>query len=109
MDARTNIATCLPGRHRADASAFGSVEKPKLLKEPELFKTSKPFKKPLYIPDSKPSGRHVAKDIAKMGGIPLLMTTLRGRDRPDGDGATVLGPAVAANLNPVNWNSHADV
>jgi dihydroxy-acid dehydratase len=105
MDARTNIEARLPNRPVAERFARSSFE----IAAPTTFTQRNLFKKPRYIPDSRPSGRHVAKDIGEVAGIPLLMTTLRGRGHLDGDGATVPGSAVTANPKLLNWNSDADV
>jgi hypothetical protein len=102
MDARTNIEARLPNRPVAERFARPSFAAPSTFTQPNLFK------KPRYIPDSQPGGRHVAKDIGEIAGIPLLMTTLRGRDHLHGDGMTVTGPAVTEILNPPKRKSHAD-
>jgi hypothetical protein len=102
MDARTNIEARLPNRPVAERFARSSFAAPTTFTQPNLFK------KPRYIPDSQPGGRHVAKDIGEIAGIPLLMTTLRGRDHLHGDGMTVTGSAVTEILNPPKRKSHAD-
>jgi dihydroxyacid dehydratase/phosphogluconate dehydratase len=102
MDARTNIEARLPNRPVAERFARPSFAALNTFTQPNLFK------KPRYIPDSQPGGRHVAKDIGEIAGIPLLMTTVRGRDHLHGDGMTVTGPAVTEILNPPKRKSHAD-
>ncbi len=104
MDARTNIEARLPNRPVAERFARSSFE----IAAPTTFAQPNLFKKPRYIPDSQPGGRHVAKDIGEVAGIPLLMTPLRGRDHLHGDAMTVTDPAVTETLKPPKWKSHAD-
>jgi dihydroxy-acid dehydratase len=54
------------------------------------------------LADLKPSGRYVATDLHRVGGIPLVMKMLLERDLLHGDCVTVTGKTVAENLAAVS-------
>jgi hypothetical protein len=65
------------------------------------------FKKTPNIADLKPRGRDVAKDIFKVGDIPLLMKTLLDNGHLNGNCFT--GRAIAENLKSASWNPRQHV
>src|SRR3712207_1436765 len=75
----------------------------------DLFDVAEIFRRTPYIPDLKPGGRYVAKDLFEVGGIPLLMKTLLDAGYLHGDCMTVTGRTMAANLAAVRWNEEQDV
>lgn len=58
--------------------------------------------------DLKPSGRYVATDLHKAGGIPQVMKILLVNDRLHGDARTVTGQTVAEVLEDVPGTPRAD-
>jgi dihydroxy-acid dehydratase len=58
--------------------------------------------------DLKPSGRYVATDLHKAGGIPQVMKILLVNDRLHGDSRTVTGQTVAEVLEDVPGTPRAD-
>lgn len=58
--------------------------------------------------DLKPSGRYVATDLHKVGGIPLVMRMLLDHGLLDGDCPTITGRTVAENLAAVSSEPPAD-
>ncbi len=54
-----------------------------------------------HIADLKPSGKYVATDLHKVGGIPLIMKMLLEEGLLHGDCMTVTGKTVAENLSQV--------
>src|SRR5262249_15162489 len=48
--------------------------------------------------DLKPSGRYVATDLRRVGGVPLVMKMLLGAGLLDGSCLTVTGKSIAENL-----------
>ena len=58
--------------------------------------------------DLKPSGRYVATDLHRVGGIPLVMKMLLERGLIDGDCMTVTGHTVAENLAGIPAEPAAD-
>ena len=74
-----------------------------------LFDVAEVFKKTPYIADLKPSGRHVAKDMFEVGGVPLLMKTSLDHGYLRGDCLTVTGRTIAENLKSVKSNPNQDV
>ena len=60
------------------------------------------------ICDLKPSGRYVATDLHKAGGIPQVMKMLLSRDLLHGDALTISGKTVAQALADVPENPRAD-
>ena len=57
------------------------------------------FKKTPHVPDSKPTGRDVAKDMSKTGGLVLRMNTSSDHGNQRGECFTRTGPVVPRNLN----------
>ena len=55
-----------------------------------------------HLVDLKPSGRYVATDLHRVGGIPLIMKMLLGHGLLHGDCVTVTGKTVAENLAGVS-------
>ena len=55
---------------------------------------------PLFC-DLKPSGRYVATDLHKVGGIPQVMKMLLNHGLLDGDALTITGQTIAEVLNDV--------
>ncbi len=55
-----------------------------------------------HLVDLKPSGRYVATDLHKVGGIPLIMKMLLDHDLLHGDCLTVTGKTIAENLAGVS-------
>jgi len=119
MDARSNIESRLPGRHvtegeraphRSDPCA--ALHRPAIAHagvQFDLFDVAEIFKKTPYVADLKPGGRYVAKDMIEIGGIPLLMKTLRDHGTLHDDCLTVTGPTIADHLKNVKWHPHQDV
>lgn len=70
---------------------------------------AKIFKKTPCIADLKPRGRDVAKDVLKVGDIPLLKRTLLDNGHLNGNCFTVTGRAIAENLKSASWNPRQDV
>ena len=62
-----------------------------------------------YIADLKPAGRYVMKDLAEIGGVPMLMKALMDGGYLHGDAITVTGKTIAENLAEVRWNDDQDV
>ena len=54
-----------------------------------------------HFADLKPSGKYVATDLHRVGGIPLIMKMLLGAGLLHGDCMTVTGKTVAENLDEV--------
>ena len=59
------------------------------------------FRDTPYIADLKPAGRYVMKDLAEVGGVPLLMKALLDGGYLHGDCITVTGKTLAENLREV--------
>jgi dihydroxy-acid dehydratase len=67
------------------------------------------FRETPYIADLKPAGRYVMKDLAEVGGVPLLMKALLDGGYLHGDCITVTGRTIAENLADVAWNADQDI
>jgi len=65
------------------------------------------FKKTPRVPDSKPAGRYVAKDMSKTAGIALQMNTLPDHDNLQGACFAPTGAVLAGNLNGKQSFDHA--
>ncbi|HEX7002998.1 MAG TPA: dihydroxy-acid dehydratase [Trueperaceae bacterium] len=61
-----------------------------------------------HFADLKPSGRYVATDLHRAGGIPLIMRMLLDRGLLHGDCITVTGKTVAENLADVSGRPDPD-
>ena len=57
-----------------------------------------------YIADLKPAGRYVMKDLAEIGGVPMLMKALLDGGLLHGDAITVTGRTIAENLEDVRFD-----
>ncbi len=55
-----------------------------------------------HVVDLKPSGKYVATDLHRVGGIPLIMKMLLDNDLLHGDCLTVTGKTIAENLRNVS-------
>jgi len=62
-----------------------------------------------YIADLKPSGKYVALDVHKIGGIPVVLKALLDGGLLHGDCMTVTGKTIAENLKDVVFPSDQDV
>jgi dihydroxy-acid dehydratase len=62
-----------------------------------------------YIADLKPSGRYVAFDVHKIGGIPVVLKALLDGGLLHGDCMTVTGKTMAENLKDVVFPTDQDV
>jgi len=117
MDAETSIEPGLPGRPRAHLAGRGtSVAGPRPagaalrqgVADPlARFDRAAIFKKTPCIPDLKPGGRDLAKDMHDVGVIPLLMTTLLDHDPLHGD-CPATGRSIPESLKSVKGNSQQD-
>src|SRR5437660_11171168 len=58
--------------------------------------------------DLKPSGRYVATDLHRAGGIPQVMKMLLIHDRLHGDALTISGQTVAEAVNNVPGEPRSD-
>ena len=67
------------------------------------------FRETPYIADLKPAGRYVMKDLAEVGGVPLLMKALSDGGYLHGGCITVAGKTIAENLADVAFNGGQDV
>ncbi|MBP7252318.1 MAG: dihydroxy-acid dehydratase [Alphaproteobacteria bacterium] len=67
------------------------------------------FKRTPYLADLKPGGRYVAKDLFKIGGVPVLMKALLEGGFLHGDCITVTGKTIAENLRDVKFPEDQDV
>jgi len=70
----------------------------------DLMDVAKIFKKTPYLADLKPSGKYVAKDMWKAGGVPMLLKTLLDGGYIHGDCMTVTGKTMRENLKKVKFN-----
>ena len=70
----------------------------------ELMDVTKIFKKTPYLADLKPSGKYVAKDMWKAGGVPMLLKTLLEGGYIHGECMTVTGKTMRENLRKVKFN-----
>jgi dihydroxy-acid dehydratase len=70
----------------------------------DLHDVAKIFRETPYIADLKPAGRYVMKDLADIGGVPVLMKALMDGGYLHGDCLTVTGRTIAENLAGVQWS-----
>ena len=70
----------------------------------DLMDVARIFKKTPYLADLKPSGKYVAKDMWKAGGVPMLLKTLMDGGYIHGDCMTVTGKTMRQNLKNVKFN-----
>ena len=70
----------------------------------DLMDVAKIFKKTPYLADLKPSGKYVAKDMWKAGGVPMLLKTLLEGGYIHGECMTVTGKTMRENLRKVKFN-----
>ncbi len=75
----------------------------------DLHGVAKIMRETPYIADLKPAGRYVMKDLAEIGGVPMLMKALLDGGYLHGDCITVTGKTIAENLAAVRWNDDQDV
>jgi len=75
----------------------------------DLLEIAEIFKKTPYIADLKPSGRYVARDMHRAGGMPMLMRTLLDGGYLHGDCLTVTGKTLAENLEGVRFDAKQKV
>jgi dihydroxyacid dehydratase/phosphogluconate dehydratase len=107
MDARTDIEARLPSRHVTEApegAPHRSHDAHLVAREPMPRGVAEAFKRTLYIADSKPGGRYVAKDMVEFASIPLLTKTLLDHGDLHGACMTVAGRTIAENPKSVTWN-----
>ena len=62
-----------------------------------------------YIADLKPSGKYVALDVHRIGGIPVILKALLDAGLLHGDCVTVTGKTLAENLKDVVFPTEQDV
>lgn len=67
------------------------------------------FRDTPYIADLKPAGRYVMRDLAEVGGVPLLMKALLDGGYLHGDCVTVTGRTIAEDLADYPWNAGQDI
>src|ERR1043165_2273438 len=103
MDAKTNIKARLPSRHVTEGPAPAAHFPAVALVGP--FGAAEVFKRTPYVPDLKPAGRHVAKDMFEEDGIPLLMKDLLDHGYLHGACITVPSRTIAENMKSVQLNS----
>ena len=124
MDARPDIKARLSSPHVTEGSvlpywadtlapseigdrfsmAAGEQIKLNLRPRDNLFDVAEVFKRPPCVPDLKPGGRHVAKDLFEVGGIPLLMKTLLDHDCLHGECTAVTSRTIAEKMKSVTSN-----
>lgn len=75
----------------------------------DLHDVAAVFKRTPYLADLKPGGRYVAKDLFKIGGVPVLMKALLEGGFLHGDCITVTGKTIAENLRDVKFPEDQDV
>jgi dihydroxyacid dehydratase/phosphogluconate dehydratase len=104
MDAKTNIEARLPSRHVTEEPASAARRSYCYavgLTAEARSDAAKVFKRPPYLPDSRPVGRHVAKDMFEVAGTPHLMRTLLDCGHLHDASSTVTCRAVAETMNSV--------
>ena len=77
--------------------------------ELDLHDVAKIFRETPYIGDLKPGGRYVMKDLAEIGGVPVLMKALLDGGYLHGDCITVTGRTIAENLADVRIPEGQDI
>ena len=75
----------------------------------DLMDVAKIFKRTPYLADLKPSGKYVAKDMWKAGGVPMLLKTLLDGGYIHGNCITVTGKTMRENLKKIKFNSKQKV
>ena len=75
----------------------------------DLHEVAAIFRETPYIADLKPAGRFVMKDLAEVGGVPLLMKALLDGGYLHGDCITVTGRTIAENLAAVAFDAGQEV
>ena len=75
----------------------------------DLMDVAKIFKRTPYLADLKPSGKYVAKDMWKAGGVPMLLKTLFDGGYIHGNCMTVTGKTMRENLKKIKFNSKQKV
>jgi dihydroxy-acid dehydratase len=75
----------------------------------DLHDVAKVFRETPYIADLKPGGRYVMKDLAEIGGVPVLMKALLDGGYLHGDCITVTGRTIAENLAGVTIPDGQDI
>jgi dihydroxy-acid dehydratase len=75
----------------------------------DLHEVAAIFRDTPYIADLKPAGRYVMKDLAEVGGVPLLMKALLDGGYLHGNCVTVTGRTIAENLAAVSFDAQQDV
>ena len=75
----------------------------------DLMDVAKIFKRTPYLADLKPSGKYVAKDMWKAGGVPMLLKTLLDGGYIHGNCMTVTGKTMRENLRKIKFNSKQKV
>ena len=75
----------------------------------DIHEVAQIFRDTPYIADLKPAGQYVMKDLAEIGGVPLLMKALLDGGLLHGDAMTVTGKTIAENLADVPWNENQKI
>jgi dihydroxy-acid dehydratase len=75
----------------------------------DLHDVARIFRSTPYIADLKPAGKYVMADLARIGGVPVLMKALLDGGHLDGDCITVTGRTIAENLADVHFPEDQDV
>ena len=75
----------------------------------DLHEVAEIFRSTPYIADLKPAGRYVMRDLANVGGVPVLMKALLDGGYLHGDCITVTGKTIAENLVGTEFPSNQDV
>ncbi|WP_322100044.1 dihydroxy-acid dehydratase [Geminicoccus roseus] len=88
-------------------STNGALHLPALAHEAgikfDLHDVAEIFRSTPYIADLKPAGQYVMKDLADVGGVPLIMRALLDGGFLHGDCITVTGRTIAQNLESFPW------
>jgi dihydroxy-acid dehydratase len=88
-------------------STNGALHLPALAHEAgikfDLHDVAEIFRSTPYIADLKPAGQYVMKDLADVGGVPLIMRALLDGGLLHGDCITVTGKTIAENLASFPW------
>ncbi|WP_321574014.1 dihydroxy-acid dehydratase [Geminicoccus harenae] len=88
-------------------STNGALHLPALAHEAgiafDLHDVAEIFRSTPYIADLKPAGQYVMKDLADVGGVPLIMRALLDGGLLHGDCITVTGKTIAENLADFPW------
>jgi dihydroxy-acid dehydratase len=88
-------------------STNGALHLPALAHEAgiafDLHDVAEIFRSTPYIADLKPAGQYVMRDLADVGGVPLIMRALLDGGLLHGDCITVTGKTIAENLADFPW------